>query len=280
MELTPSNHDTDVLGLRYVYAVYSRRAGGVSVGVDLNPNHACNWRCIYCQVENLVRGAAPPLDLERLEHELDHVLGDATDPAWLADHVPEGGRRLVDVALAGNGEPTTSPQLDAVLAVIAEALDRRDLGTLPIIVISNGSQVHKPSVQAALRRLAERNGELWYKLDGGTPEARRRLNDVETSDERVIDNLVTAADLVRTRIQTMVLALDGAPPTPAEVEAYLATLDAARARGARIASVLVYGPARESSQPEATRIEAVPADWLAAFGERVRAAGYEVSLHP
>ncbi len=61
--LSTTDHSRDGAGLSYVYPVVSRRAGGVSVGINLNTNNACNWRCIYCQVPDLVRGAAPPVDL-------------------------------------------------------------------------------------------------------------------------------------------------------------------------------------------------------------------------
>ncbi|MCG8997432.1 radical SAM protein, partial [Laribacter hongkongensis] len=57
--LTPHDHSRNSAGFQYVYPVLSRRAGGVSVGINLNPNQACNWRCIYCQVPGLVRSQAP-----------------------------------------------------------------------------------------------------------------------------------------------------------------------------------------------------------------------------
>jgi hypothetical protein len=34
--LTTNRHDRDVVGLRYVYPVVSRRAKGVSIGINLN----------------------------------------------------------------------------------------------------------------------------------------------------------------------------------------------------------------------------------------------------
>ncbi|MCK7501470.1 MAG: hypothetical protein MZW92_74080 [Comamonadaceae bacterium] len=54
--LDTRDHSRESAGLTYVYPVISRRAGGVSVGINLNPNNACNWRCIYCQVPDLRRG--------------------------------------------------------------------------------------------------------------------------------------------------------------------------------------------------------------------------------
>ena len=115
--LTVTDHDRDAAGLTYVYPVVSRRAGGVSVGINLNPNNACNWRCVYCQVPELVKGAAPPIDEDRLEAELRGMLGEARREAWLAQHVADPAhRQLVDVAFSGNGEPTTSHQLDSIVA--------------------------------------------------------------------------------------------------------------------------------------------------------------------
>ncbi|HOI53169.1 MAG TPA: radical SAM protein, partial [Azonexus sp.] len=75
--LRTDDHRRDSAGLRYVYPVISRRAGGVSVGINLNPNNACNWACVYCQVEGLTRGGPPPLELDRLEAELAGFLDDA-----------------------------------------------------------------------------------------------------------------------------------------------------------------------------------------------------------
>ena len=36
---------------RFVYPVLSRRSGGISIGVNLNPDKVCNFDCIYCQVD-------------------------------------------------------------------------------------------------------------------------------------------------------------------------------------------------------------------------------------
>ena len=74
--LTVEDHNRDVSGLTYVYPVVSRRAGGVSIGINLNINNACNWRCLYCQVPNLTRGTPPPINLALLEKELRSFLNE------------------------------------------------------------------------------------------------------------------------------------------------------------------------------------------------------------
>ena len=113
-----SNHDRDVAGLKYVYPVVSRRAGGVSIGINLNVNNACNWRCIYCQVPNLVRGGPPPVDLGVLEAELRYLLEDILHGDFMAKSVPEDMRRLNDIALSGNGEPTSAKEFPAVVELV------------------------------------------------------------------------------------------------------------------------------------------------------------------
>ncbi len=68
--LTTQDHSRDVAGLTYIYPVLSRRAGGISVGINFNVNNACNWRCVYCQVPGLSVGSAPDIDLLKLREEL------------------------------------------------------------------------------------------------------------------------------------------------------------------------------------------------------------------
>ena len=90
MQLSVADHDRSSEGLRYVYAVVSRRSRGVSVGVNLNPNNACNWACSYCQVPDLTLGRAPEIDLARLERELRGLLEEIVRGDWLTRRVPEG----------------------------------------------------------------------------------------------------------------------------------------------------------------------------------------------
>lgn len=282
MKLTTDDHDRDSAGMRYVYPVVSRRARGVSIGVNLNPDNACNWRCVYCQVPGLVRGAAPQIDLARLESELRTMLARACDPTWMESHVPEGSRRLNDVALSGNGESTTSTQFDEVLTIIGTVLAERGLlGRIRIVLITNGSLVAQPRVQRGLARLAELGGEAWFKLDSATDAGRQRLNDTRIDSERVLEALVTCAGLVPTWVQTMALDFEGPTLAGEEERAYLELLNSARARGAPLRGVLLYGLARPSHQPEAPRLRALPPAELEALGERIaQATGLVVQTSP
>jgi wyosine [tRNA(Phe)-imidazoG37] synthetase (radical SAM superfamily) len=281
MRLSIRNHDRDAAGLEYVYPVLSRRARGVSIGINLNPNKACNWRCIYCQVPGLVRGSGPEIDLERLERELHDFLAGVVHGNWMEEHVPEGSRRLADVAFSGDGEPTTSKQFAASVETLGRVLASFGLvGELESVLITNGSLVHRPEVLRGLEALRAIGGSVWFKLDGGTPAARERMNDVKLTDERLEENLALCARACPTRIQTIVLAQDGRAPSAQEQDAYLRTLERALAAGVPLVDVLLYGLERESHQPEAPRLSKLPVEWLESFAARIRELGLGVSVHP
>ena len=157
--LTIEDHRRDSAGLRYVYPVVSRRAGGVSVGINLNVNNACNWACVYCQVENLTRGGPPPIDLEVLERELAGFLEDALTGDFMSREVPAEDRRLVDVAFSGNGEPTSAAEFPEAVLRVGRILERHGLaGKLPVRLITNGSLLYRQAVQDGIGALGEMGG--------------------------------------------------------------------------------------------------------------------------
>jgi wyosine [tRNA(Phe)-imidazoG37] synthetase (radical SAM superfamily) len=271
VELSTADHDRNRAGATYVYPVVSRRARGVSIGVNLNTNDACNWRCVYCQVPGLVRGKAPDVDLGLLERELDELVAQASSPEWLERHAPSGFRRLNDVALSGNGEPTSSPRFAEVIELAARVLERRGLAAeVKLIVITNGSLVHLDAVQAGLRRMARARGEVWFKLDAASDAGIARVNDVATGVERQRRNLATAARIVPTWVQTMALDFDGPTFDAGERETYCRLLRGLLDEQVPLRGVLLYGLARESHQPEAARLRALPPAELEAFAEQIR----------
>ena len=277
----PNTHSRDNLGMTYVYSVLSRRSGGLSIGINLNPNNACNWRCVYCQVPNLIRGAPPPLDPGLLEDELRRLLQDVLEGDFFERHdLPHELRVIRDIAIAGNGEPTSCPEFAVAVALIGQVVADFDLlGRINLVLISNGSLMHKPEVQAGLAHWSELGGQVWFKLDSATPDGIRRINNVSLSIDHVRRNLAACAALCPTWIQTCVFGMDGHPPSAAEQTAYLEFLAGLEAQGIAVEGVLLYGLDRPSNQPEATRLETLPAAWLNDFGQRIEALGIRAKVH-
>ncbi|MCA8979036.1 MAG: radical SAM protein [Planctomycetes bacterium] len=281
MRLNVRDHDRGAASLTYVYPVVSRRAQGVSIGINLNPNNACNFRCVYCQVPELVKGKAPEIDVEQLAAELDDFLREVLEGDFMETQVPAGSRRLNDVAFSGNGEPTSVEDFDAIVVRVLRVLEARGvLGELRIVVITNGTLVHRDHVQAGLRRLAEHQGEVWFKLDSATPEGRRRINDDVGEAGRQWRNLQLAARACPTWLQTCVFEWNGEAPSRAERDAYLDLLRRVRDEELPLEGVLLYGLARPSHQPEAPELARLPEEWLEAFAQEIRALGFTCRVHP
>jgi wyosine [tRNA(Phe)-imidazoG37] synthetase (radical SAM superfamily) len=274
--LTVIDHNRVFHGFTYVYPVVSRRAGGVSIGINLNPNNACNWQCVYCQVPNLTRGMAPTLDAALLEHELDRFLAEIQQGDFMQTYVEHDMRVIKDIAFSGNGEPTSSKQFDIALAIVEKLRLRYQLDhAVKTRLITNGSLMHRPSVMNNISQLKKLNGEVWFKLDAGTRADIQRINEVYVNPQQHLARLKTCASLCPTYIQTCMFGWLGEAPTEDYLKAYLNCV--AQVRNV-IKGVYLYGVARPSYQPDATSITRLSLEQLETIAERIRALGVTVSV--
>jgi len=276
--LSTHNHSRDSAGMKYVYPVISRRAGGVSIGINLNTNNACNWGCIYCQVPNLTRGGPPAIDLPLLDAELRQFLNNATQGDFLEKNAPEEARRLVDVAFSGNGEPTSAREFPKAVEIVANALsDFNLLETLALRVITNGSLLHLSSARHGIARIGSLGGEVWFKIDRATPQAIALVNGTQTTPDKIRKNVLACAQLAPTWVQSCFFAIDGNTIDESEFSAYL---DLIASISQQIKGVHVYGLARPSMQPEAKRLSALTAESLMFLSQRIAALGVDVITNP
>ena len=273
--LTFTGHGRALEGNRYVYAVLSRRARGVSIGVNLNPDKKCNFDCPYCQVDRTTPGGPAAVDVAVLCAELSALLGRARSGAlWLDPpfaSAPPPLRRVADVAFAGDGEPTTPREFPAAARAARDVLDRSDLD-IPLRLLTNATMLDRPRVRAALAYF----DELWCKLDAGTEEHFQRVDGTRLPFRRILDNLLAVARERPIVIQGMFVAMDGAEPPDAEIEAYAARLREIVEKGGRIDHVQVYTVAR---RPADARVEALGSERLERIAERVRAEGLRVEVY-
>jgi len=278
--LSITDHSRDRLGLKYIYPVFSRRAGGLSIGVNLNTNNACNWRCIYCQVPGLIRGTAPDVDFDLLTHELKRVLAEILYGDFYTQYdIPESSRNIRDIAIAGNGEPTTCREFDQVVEIIGNiAAESGLLHKIKTVLITNGSLMHRPAVNEGIEKLSQLNGEVWFKLDSATNAGLRLINNAGILITRVGNNLKLCADLCPTWIQTCVFVLDGNPPSTEEQDAYIKFISELMKDETPLKGIQLYGIAREPHQQEAPRLSRLPLDWLEKYAEKIRTTGIEVKV--
>ncbi len=116
---------------RFVYPVLSRRSGGISVGVNLNPDKICNFDCIYCQVDRRSQSETRFVEIDALLEELRTTLALALSgriyetPKFA--NVPPELRRVNDIAFSGDGEPTTYKNFDEIIAQCAEVKRKAEM---------------------------------------------------------------------------------------------------------------------------------------------------------
>jgi wyosine [tRNA(Phe)-imidazoG37] synthetase (radical SAM superfamily) len=277
--LTTSSHDRDVAGLKYVYPVLSRRAGGLSIGINFNTNNACNWRCIYCQVPNLIKGAAPELDLALLEEELRFFLNDVQHGDFYRRFQVESEHQAIkDIAISGNGEPTSVKDFVKAISLIGDIATAS--GVFPasrFVLITNGSLIHQQKVREGLWALNSYGGEVWFKFDSATKQRRTMINETAQSVKTSLENIRMSSTLCATKLQTCLFDYAGQGWPDTEKQAYLAALKNLKAT-TDVREILLYTLARPSMQPEASRLAALSPEVMNAVAEEIRQLGFVVSV--
>ncbi len=268
---------------RFVYAVVSRRSGGVSIGVNLNPEKYCNFDCVYCQVDRTVRGGPVlrKIDLPQLAGELDEMVELAVSGRLFAgtrfSTTPAEFRRLNDIAMSGDGEPTASPVFDEVVQLCADIRRRRGLDQLKIVLITNATLLQRQRVRMALEVLDANNGEIWGKLDAGTEEYYQAIDRTKVKLAEVLENLLVAARKRPIVIQSLFMRLNDEPPPLAEQAAYCDRLCEIVAGGGQIKLVQIHTIARRPAESFASPLENAEVDALAELVKKrtgLAVAGY------
>jgi len=253
MRETAFDRPRDFLNNRFVYAVISPRAHGLSLGVNMNPDQRCDFDCVYCEVDRRTPPREMVLEVDTMGDELRRTLtfvhqGRLRErPAYQA--LPDELLQLRHVALSGDGEPTLAPNFtEAVQAVVRV----RALGGYPffkIVLITNATGLDRPQVQEGLKHLTK-SDEIWAKLDGGTQAFLNKVNRGDVSLEKVLRNILSLARQRPVVIQSLFPAINGEEPPVEEIEQYAQRLKELRADGAQISLVQIYSAARPMSHAE------------------------------
>ncbi|MEY3785739.1 MAG: hypothetical protein RL241_1087 [Pseudomonadota bacterium] len=250
--LSIHDHSRELSGLKYIYSVISRRAGGLSIGVNLNVNNACNWQCIYCEIPNLTRGTPPPIELDVLEQELRFFLHEIIHGDYMEKNVSLEDRHLKDIAFSGNGEPTSADEFPEVISIVKKILSEFNLlHKIKIRLITNGSLMHQTSVIKSVGMLKEMNGEVWFKVDAATEESIKTINQVNLKPSQILERLKNSANVCPTFVQTCIFTIDGKGPSKKDIDAYVELINEVKSI---IQGVHLYGLARPSLQPQAKNL--------------------------
>jgi wyosine [tRNA(Phe)-imidazoG37] synthetase (radical SAM superfamily) len=249
---------------RFVYPVLSRRSGGLSIGVNLNPDKVCNFDCIYCQVDRRQQSETKFVEMPALMAELDAMLGLVVSGRIYATEkfraTPEPLRRLNDIALSGDGEPTTYRNFDEIIAACAELkrlhMPRNGTEAVPysavvevkMVLITNASMFHRPHVRRGLEILDANQGEIWAKLESGTEAYYKLVERTPIPFRRILDNITSAARVRPLVIQSLFMRIGGEHPPAEEQAAFCERLNEIVAAGGQIKLVQIYTIARRPAE--------------------------------
>ena len=244
-----ADHNRRFAGFRFVYPVISRRAKGLSIGINCMPNGACTFDCIYCQANKKNISAKIP-SVSEIIFELKEMLS-IYHKTKFAEHFPnieEKNRVLKDVALSGDGEPTLYPYF----AELNEQL--KNISEIPkLVLITNAAQ---------LKKIRDFSGEIWGKLDAGTDEWLQFIDRPQNkiNIELIENNLKLAVLKFPLRIQTMLCEVQGKIPSETEIENYVRIVQRIYETNPRnLLSVQLYSAVRQTAE---NSVKPLPKEFL------------------
>ena len=170
-----------------VYGPIRSRRLGASLGVNVLPtsHKVCSSNCVYCQYGWTLPGqSAEPL---KRAPELLAEIAEA-----VRSHA-RAGTPVDCITLAGNGEPTLHPDLEALVIGLKQLRDTY-FPQATVGILSDATQAVRPRVRRALMLLDVR----YMKFDAADESTWRRINVplVQTAFEAVIDALKALPDIV------------------------------------------------------------------------------------
>ncbi len=259
------------LGNRFVYAVISSRARGLSIGVNMNPDKLCNFDCEYCEVNRIAPSLEKDLDLAVITEELQRTLelahsGELKRIHYYR-HLPPDLLQLRHVALSGDGEPTLCHQF---LDVVREVIHLRALSHFPffkIVLITNAAGLDAPQVLEGLNLFTHKD-EIWAKLDAGSQQHMDSVNHPRGCKlEKILENILLVARQRPVIIQSLFPLLHDEEPAAEDIDQYAMRLRHLKKAGAQIPLVQIYSATRPTARSGCRHL---PLKALSLIARRVR----------
>ncbi|MDR1220468.1 MAG: hypothetical protein LBK73_12785 [Treponema sp.] len=231
-----------------VYPVYSRRSGGLSIGINLFPDKkTCSFDCPYCEIFPFT--TTTKFTVKTLKDELTHAVNNARRRA-----VP-----IRDICFSGNGEPTLSPHFEKALEA-ARDIQKKTAPEAKLVAITCGAGLFQGEVFSCLQNAAAScDLDVWLKLDAGGEAWYRAINRSAIPFDKLIAKIKEFVGVSPATLQTMLCSIGGTLPSDAEETAWN-DLALELAKTGNVKQFQLYGKARPSSEDPFA--EAAPASYL------------------
>ena len=261
------DHAREFSDFTFVYPVISRRAGGLSIGINLNPDKVCNFDCVYCEVDRRIPGKVSNVDLNQMRDELKAMIHFARDGGLAREpkfnEVPWLTRDIKDIAFSGDGEPTMIANFAECVQTVADVKRELGLDKVKIVLITDAAGLDKTDVRRGLEIMDANNGEVWAKLDAGSEGYYKIVNRTTVRFDRILRNLLLTARARPIVIQTLLLKIRGQSMSPEEVEEFCHRLNEIAHYGGRIKEVHLYTVARPAPEPFVTKLSKAELELMA-----------------
>src|SRR5213596_330233 len=156
------DHSRQFADFTFVYPVISRRARGLSIGINLNPDKVCNFDCVYCEVHRTIPGTVSQVDLNQMRDELKAMIhfvrdgGLAKEPKF--DELPSFiTRNVKDIAFSGDGEPTLIHNFAECVQAVADVKRAEQLIKTKIVLVTDAAGLDQAGVQRGLEIMDANN---------------------------------------------------------------------------------------------------------------------------
>ncbi len=232
---------------RLVYPVVSRRAGGLSLGINLNPEKSCSYNCVYCQVDRTVK-------IEHLKPDLDHIISELD--GWLETIKKGDGRfqdqELRDISIAGDGEPTLKKMLPELITRLVEKKNQFDLQNVKLVLFTNGTNLNKTDLLDTLDGFTENNGEIWFKLDFWDEASYQKINRSSISYDKIIGNLNLVGKKYPLVLQSCFFSTNNEAVALSGFQGYVQLINRLIGEGVKLKQIQIYTTARKPAESYVT----------------------------
>lgn len=250
---------------KIIFGPVNSRRLGISLGINLLPvdSKLCNFNCIYCEC-----GWTPGLKEMKIKWHPKELVKQKLDEV-LAEMKAEN-KALDVITYAGNGEPTMHPEF---IEIIDDTIFLRDkyFPDARIAVLSNATQIHKPKIVSALKKV---NDKI-LKLDSAFPETVKLINNPQGfyRIENTVENMKQfKGDFT---MQTMFVKgkhngqkVDNT--TEEELDAWLKLLKETNPK-----TVMIYTIARDTPSPDLVKVSY---EELKRIAKILEAEGFDVQI--
>jgi len=174
--------------MEFIFGPVNSRRFGLSLGINLFPDEKiCNFDCLYCELEpaKKQKDVKDPNSVSAIIKELKEALKNYTN---------------IDVlTITANGEPTLYPFLD-------ELIDSLKIFNKKLLILSNASNITKPEVAKALKKL----DIVKLSLDCATKKCFKKLDrPIDNSIDKIINSIIKFRKIYKGFLVIEVLVVKG-----------------------------------------------------------------------